>query len=182
MSARTASRSGEVAIILDDRRQCGERCGALRLRRQTQADDALDRIRIDRLALLGDGQLALTHQAQRHGLHLWQHALPLLRLQLLGHVRGFDALAADVLRVGLRQFFKDGGFDGVAHEAYMLHCESEKKAGSEWSRKSPPRKASSPGGRPMTCTAPSTRSWGRSTSSRMPTDGCAAPSGPSRSI
>jgi len=45
----------------------------------------------------------------------------------------FEKLAkADTLGVGLRQFFEDGGFDGVAHRAYMLHCESNKKARFAW--------------------------------------------------
>src|SRR5690606_6914235 len=147
-----------------------------------QTNHALEGVGVDRLALLGDGQLALTHQAQGRGAHLGQHALPLLGLQLLGHVRRFNALAADVLGVGLGQFFKNGRFDWIAHCAYMLHCRTGKKAKPTWSRKSQSPKASSPAGRPMKSpTPPSTPPSAPSTASRTPTGRCAAPSGPNRS-
>jgi len=133
-SSRPDSEPFSGVIRFFDRRQGRQSRSRLGLGRQAQTDHAAEVVGIDDLALLGDGQLALTHQAQRRGLHLGQHPLPLLGLQFLGHIGRFNALAADVFRIGLGQFFKNGCFDWIAHRRYMLHREIGKKAKPTWPR------------------------------------------------
>src|SRR5690606_29045713 len=102
MSAKTALRS--VWVMLSRRV------------RRLQPDNALEGVRIDRLALSGDDQSAFPRQVGRGRADFRKQTTPLLRLQRLGHVGGADGLAR---RRGL-QPLQNGALDQVGHRVYML--------------------------------------------------------------